>query len=177
MLLNVYLLTRQQIWAWPLGIVAVALYAVIFLQSKLYSDFILQIIYFFLNAYGWWYWSRGVAVSEKVPVTTLSKSVRFQWLMVIVLGFIIWGATMSRYTDADFAYFDAFTTVASLVAQYLLAKKKIENWILWIVVDLISINIYLLKGLYYTSALYFCLMILCIMGIRQWSKELSLRII
>jgi nicotinamide mononucleotide transporter len=172
-LLNVFLLTRQNIWAWPCGLLMVSLYAFIFFDARLYSDFILHIIYVILNLYGWYYWLRGGVGDEDVPVTLLSKSSRIIWSGVILSGFIIWGTVMYRFTDADYPFPDAFTTVASLVAQYLLARKKLENWILWIIVDLVAINIYFLKELYFTSGLYLVFLILCIIGWKKWQSDMN----
>lgn len=180
-LINVYLLTRQNIWAWPAGIIMVSLYVYIFYVSRLYSDFILHIIYVILNVYGWWYWtrkSRSAIVSEEeeedlVPVTRLSSRASTAWGALIVVGTVIWGYLMDVNTDADFAYFDAFTTVASLTAQYLLARKKLENWLIWIVVDVVAINIYYLKGLYFTSALYGVFLALCVLGYIEWKRSMK----
>ncbi len=180
-LINVYLLTRQNIWAWPAGIIMVSLYVYIFYVSRLYSDFILNIIYVVLNVYGWWYWtrkSRRPILSEEeeekeVPVTRMSPGSKMAWGVLIVAGTALWGYLMDINTDADFAYFDAFTTVASLSAQYLLARKKLENWIIWIVVDLVAVNIYYLKGLYFTSALYGVFLALCVLGFVEWKRSMN----
>lgn len=173
-LLNVYLLTKQRILAWPLGLIGVSIYTYVFFTAQLYSDFILHIVYMILNAYGWWYWSTGRQKnSQDLPVTSLSVADRWRWIFVIIPGFILWGYLMHVYTDAALPYPDAFTTVTSLVAQYLLARKKIENWILWIVVDVVAITIYSLKGLYPTSILYTILLALSIYGYISWSKTLK----
>ncbi|MDH3651022.1 MAG: nicotinamide riboside transporter PnuC [Saprospiraceae bacterium] len=172
-LLNVYLLTKQNIWAWPCGLVMVTLYAFIFFDAKLYSDFILHLVYIILNVYGWFYWLRGGSREDNLPVTIMNTRQRVSWLISMFIGFLLWGFFMSTTTDADYPYPDAFTTVLSLVAQYLLARKKLENWILWITVDLVAINLYLLKSLYFTSGLYFCFLILCLYGIRSWKKSMA----
>ncbi len=175
-IVNVYLLTRQNIWAWPAGIAMTGIYVYIFFESRLYSDFILNIIYVLLNVYGWWYWSKKTKSTEEedsgLPVTHLSHLDIALWTGLIVVGTGIWGYLMDTRTDADFAYFDAFTTVASLVAQYLLARKKLENWIIWIVVDLVAINIYYLKELYFTSVLYGIFLALCVLGLIEWKRSM-----
>lgn len=94
------------------------------------------------------------------------------WIGVIISAFLVWGVVMNKYTDADYPFPDAFTTVASLVAQYLLARKKIENWIIWIIVDLVAINIYFLKELYFTSGLYLVFLILCVIGWKKWRSDM-----
>jgi nicotinamide mononucleotide transporter len=172
-LANVYLLTKQNIYAWPCGLIGVSLYAIIFFQSKLYSDFGLHIIYVFLNIYGWWYWS-GTTTESVTPVTKLTRSVQLTFALVILSSAYLWGYIMTTYTDASFAYADSFTTMASLVAQYLLARKKIENWIIWIIVDIVAIYLYLQKSLYPTAGLYLILLLLSAKGWREWYKSKSL---
>ncbi len=170
---NVYFLTQQKMIAWPLGIATVSLYTFIFFQNYLFSDFLLNFIYIILNIYGWWNWSYGKKGQVDLEVTTMTASQRWTWATVIGLGFLGWGAAMQTYTPADYPFPDAFTTVASLVAQFLLAKKKIENWIIWIVVDVVAIQIYFLKGLYPTAFLYAVYLILCMIGYRQWKRSLK----
>ena len=169
-LCNVYLLTRQNILAWPCGLLGVSIYAFIFFQTKLYSDFILHLVYVILNIYGWWVWSRKNQ-QVTLPVTQLSRSSRIFFIALIIFSFLLWGTTMSHFTDASYPYLDAFTTVVSLVAQYLLAKKKIENWILWIIVDIFAIVLYLLKALNLTAGLYLLLLVLSIIGFLNWKAS------
>ena len=157
-----------------MGLVMVSLYAYIFYQANLFSDFILHLIYVVLNLYGWWYWVHGGKKSEVVRVSTLDKVEKGIWTSVILLGFLVWGTLMGKFTNADFAYADAFTTVASLVAQFLMAKKKIENWVIWIIVDIVAIQIYFLKELYFTAGLYLVFLLLCIFGFRTWQRSLSI---
>lgn len=170
---NVYFLTRQKVIAWPLGIATVSIYSYIFYQSHLYSDFILHLIYIALNVYGWWNWIYGGQTTAELNVTRLTGKAILWWSITLLLGFILWGWYMDNYTQADYAYADAFTTVASLIAQYLIAKKKLENWLLWIIVDIVAIQIYLLKELYWTSGLYFIYLLLCIYGFVSWKNKMA----
>ena len=165
---NVYFLTQQKLIAWPLGLIMVSLYAYIFYQTNLLSDFILHLVYIVLNIYGWWYWIYGNAHQKLLAITELTLGQRWSFTLLIVLGSAIWGYFMSKHTQADFAYADAFTTVASLVAQYLLAKKKLENWIIWVMVNVVAMQIYLLKGLFPTSGLYLIFLVLAVYGFREW---------
>jgi len=170
---HVYLLTRQKIVAWPFGLLSVGLYIFIFAEARLYSDVILHVIYVMLNIYGWWNWAHKGPEEDELPVTHLARKEILAWSALILAGFIAWGSFMKANTNADFPYPDAFTTVASLVAQFLLARKKLENWILWIIVDIVAINIYTLKGLYLTSGLYAVYLLLCIKGWRDWRRAMS----
>ncbi len=170
--LCVFLLTREKIAAWYFGAITVAIYVYIFWQQKLYSDMILHVIYVILNAYGWYSWKYGGKIADQLRVTTLKNYERLFWLVIILVGFGVWGLVMDRYTDADYAYIDAFTTVASLVAQWFLAKKKIENWLLWIIVDMIAMVLYYVKGIKLTSLLYLIYLGLAIYGYTSWRKHL-----
>jgi nicotinamide mononucleotide transporter len=173
-LIHVSLLIKEKIWAWPAGIATVTIYVYIFFQEKLYSDAILHVIYIGLNVYGWWNWSRPNTTENQLPVTTLSKKMIGFWTFFVLVAFLAWGFLMDVNTDADFPYPDAFTTVASLVAQYLLAKKKLDNWIIWIIVDIVALNIYWIKGLQFTSGLYLFYLFLSILGFIEWRKNLKL---
>ncbi|MCF8239145.1 MAG: nicotinamide riboside transporter PnuC [Saprospiraceae bacterium] len=172
-LIHVWLLTREKVIAWPFGIVSVAIYVYIFFVSRLYSDAILHVFYIGLNTYGWIHWLHPDQTRKSLPVTRLSRMHLSTVLGSIILFTLIWGYVMDNKTDADFAYFDAFTTVASLIAQFLLTRKKIDNWLIWIAVDLVAIPIYLLKGLYLTSGLYTVYLVLCISGWLSWRRGLK----
>ncbi|MEP7269525.1 MAG: nicotinamide riboside transporter PnuC [Saprospiraceae bacterium] len=174
-LVNVFLLTRQTLWAWPAGLTSVFLYAFVFYHSKLYSDVMLHTIYVVLNAFGWYKWSsKNSTQTEALSVSTLRNSERFFWLLAILVGFVIWGYFLHKNTDASFAFADAFILMASLCAQYLLAIKKLENWVIWIIVDVVAISIYYLKELYVTSVLYAVYLLICILGYVEWKKSLKL---
>ncbi len=173
-ILCVWLMARQNIWGWPAGILTTAIYSWIFFESRLYSDALLNVIYVGLNMYGWWYWLRRRQEADRgLPVRTLSQGSRLAWGLGILAGAGLWGWFMAAHTDADFPYFDAFTTVASLVAQYLMARKKLENWVIWIVVDVVAIQIYYLKGLYVTSFLFAVYLALSVKGWREWKRSMS----
>ncbi len=171
-LVHVFLLTREKVIAWPFGLLSVGLYVYIFQDARLYSDVILHLVYIGLNIYGWWNWSRKDADQATLPVSSLSRSARFLYLVFILAGTLVWGALMQRYTDASYPFPDAFTTVASLVAQFLLTRKKLENWLIWIVVDVVAMNIYALKGLYLTTGLYGVYLLICIKGLLDWQRSL-----
>ena len=169
---NVYFLTQQKLIAWPLGLSTVSLYAYIFYQSNLLSDFVLHLVYIILNIYGWWYWIYGNKRKNELSVTRLPPLHRWFLTIFVLLGFLVWGYFMKMYTSTDYAYADAFTTVASLAAQYLMAKKKIENWIIWMMVNVVATQIYFAKGLYPTSFLFLVFLGLSIYGFKEWRSSL-----
>lgn len=167
----VWLQTKEKILAWPFGIVSVGLAAVIFGSNKLYSDLILHLAFLGLNIYGWIKWSQYAPDESKRPVEILTVKALWLFGIFIMIGSILWGWIMGKYTDADLPYFDSFTTVGSLTAQYLLSKKVLQNWLIWIIVDVVAINIYLYKGLYFFSFLFLVYLILCIKGYRDWRTD------
>jgi len=171
-LLCVWLTIRQNIWCWPTGLVQVALYIAIFYRVKLYSDLILHVVYVAMQLYGWYFWLHGGRDRSASDVTILKTRVRLAWLAIVFFGTLGWGYLMAKFTDAAIPYGDAFTTVASLVAQWLMANKKLESWFFWISVDLVAIGIYWNKGLHLTSGLYAVFLILAAMGWFAWRKSL-----
>ena len=165
----VALTIRQRLWCWPLGLVQVALYVYVFYQARLYSDMVLHVIYVVLQVYGWYRWRSGERGSA-LPVSYLSLTERAGWAMAIALAASVWGEAMLRYTDAAAPRADAFIAAASLAAQYLLAIKKLENWIVWIVVDVVAIAVYWSRDLRLTSGLYGVFLGLCVLGLVEWRK-------
>jgi nicotinamide mononucleotide transporter len=170
-LANIILLVRRNIWNFPFGLAMVALYAGIFFEAKLYSDAILQFFFFGIQLYGWWAWWRAGGVGHAVPVRRLSNPARVAWVVMIALVTFLWGNVMHAYTDASFPWWDGGIAVASIAAQILLARRLIENWVLWILVDLAAIGLYAVKGLVLTAILYGLFLILSAVGLRQWSRS------
>lgn len=174
-ILSVGLQAKEKIIAWPFAIVSVSILAYVFFFQRLYSDFGLHIIYAILNVYGWIIWSSKKDSESVTPTKILSNQVFLLSILLSILGSLVIGYLMSKYTDADVAYLDAFTTSGSLVAQYLLAKKYLQNWWLWIIVDLVAIPLYIYKGLYIIAGLFVCYLMLCIWGYIEWKKNLDLK--
>ncbi len=164
----VFLLIRRNIWNWFFGLIQVTLFVWIFYQYKLYSDALLHIIYIALQFYGWWNWyhhknNQNQLVIEWTSFSFFSKILLFSFISTLILGYI-----MDTYTDASFAYADAFTTCTSLLAQWLLTRRHLLNWLLWIIVDIVAIIIYLQKGLFPTTVLYATFLIMAIVGQYSW---------
>jgi len=172
--LCVLLIIKRSIWCWFFGLIQVSLYSWLFFDNKLYSDAGLHVIYIFLQFYGWWNWvnnSNSKQASKVLIIQRTSLKDIVVWLCVAVTAAGILGFVMNTYTDASFAYPDAFTTATSLVAQWLLTRRHLFNWLFWIVVDIVAIFIYFQKGLYPTSLLYFTFLIMCFVGQYSWWKE------
>lgn len=165
---NVALLVRRSVWNYPFGLGMVALYALIFWQSRLYGEAGLQVFFFAAQLWGWWLWLRVRDQKDGVPVGWLTGSQRVLWLGSIAAGGLTLALVMDRYTNASAPFVDSPITIASIAAQLLLALRRTENWLLWIAIDVASIGLYLSRGLYPTSALYVAFMVLSVLGYRQW---------
>ena len=171
--INILLIIRRSVWNFPVGIVMVALYCIIFTQAKLYSDAGLQVFFFAANAYGWWAWSRNKADAGEVEIIRLSPKESLLWAIGSAVAIVAWGSLMAHNTDASYPVWDAAVAMLSIAAQILMAKRAMENWHYWIVVNMISIPLYLVKDLRLTAGLYGVFLILAIMGLREWMKALK----
>ena len=167
----VWLTIKQNIWCWPTGLVQVSLYIWVFYQARLYSDMGLHVIYVFMQFYGWYNWKYGGEDHTRLPVTLLTRGQRAFWAGTAALGTAGLGVFMDNYTNADLAYWDAATTVLSLIAQWLMAKKKLESWLIWITVDVLCVGIYAVKQLYPTTILYAAFLVMATTGFLAWKKD------
>ena len=170
--INVFLVVRRSVWNYPFGLVMVALYFFVFAEAKLYSDALLQIFFFVVQLYGWVNWVRARSQAGEVPVGRLSARERFLWALGTVIASLAWGLLMARYTDAARPIVDAFVAGTSISAQILMARRRIENWVLWILVDVVAIGLYASRDLYATSALYLLFLLLSIAGLIGWRRAL-----
>jgi nicotinamide mononucleotide transporter len=167
---NIVLLVRRSIWNYPFGLAMVALYAHIFFQAKLYSDAVLQLFFIVIQLYGWWAWWRAGGADHAVRVERLTNPARIAWAGMILVVTALWGGAMRSYTDASFPWWDAGIAVGSIAAQILLARRLLENWVLWILIDVAAIGLYFTKGLVLTAILYVLFLILSAVGLRQWVR-------
>lgn len=169
-LASVWLSVRRNILTWPTGIVGVSAYFVVFLRARLYADMALQVLFFVQCSYGWWAWRRGEQRAEP-PIRTLGA--RGRVAVVAGVAALAWlaGALLSRYTDASAPYWDATASVLSIVANQMLARRLLENWVLWIVADALYVGIFLWKDLLLSAALYALFLGMVIAGLRRWTRE------
>jgi nicotinamide mononucleotide transporter len=171
--LCVWLLARQNIWNWPIGIANNIFYVVVFLKSGLFGDAGLQVVYIVLAAYGWWIWAFPDTTQSELPVAKTSK-LQWTWLILTTAAAaIILRAFLAAFTPSTVPGWDGLTTALSLAATWGQCKKLLESWWVWIAVDLIYIPLYTYKGLRLTALLYLVFMLLCIAGLRAWRKALS----
>lgn len=171
---SVYLSARQKISSWPTAIVNVLLYTAVFHAARLYADMGLQVVYAVINAYGWHQWLRGGERGRGVRVTRTPRRTLLMLALVACGAALALGALMSRFTDASLPYLDAALSATSLAAQWMLARKLLENWLVWIAVDIVYVPMFLYKELYLTAGLYVVFLALSVMGYRAWIRVSAL---
>lgn len=172
---SVYLSTRENIWSWPTAIVNVSLYFVVFLEAKLYADMGLQVVYLVLSVYGWYEWLYGGEHRTALHVSRVTRSLGVRLLLIGIATAAILGTILARFTDAALPYLDSATTSTSLVAQWMMTRKILENWAVWVVVDVVYIGMFIYKQLYLTAGLYAVFLVLAVMGFRTWKRSLAAR--
>lgn len=176
-IINCYLLTRCSLWNWFFGILTVSLYAIIFFNIKLYADMSLQGIFLFFQFYGLYQWCYGSKENKPIAMQLLRLSTCLTLAIVAIILFVAISFILKHNTDSTTVYADAMITALSLIAQWMMSKKYLQHWILWIIIDVISINLYISKSLYLTSLLYLVFMVLCLKGYHQWRYTLSKSIV
>ena len=172
-IVSVFLSVRQNIWSWPTAIVNVSLFFALFFQSGLYSDMGLQVIYFVLSVYGWYEWLYG---GKGHTALTVSRTSGRTWGVLGAIAVTVWmvlGQITSRLPGASLPYVDAATTTTSLVAQWMMTRKLLENWALWAIIDVVYVSMFIYKGLYLTAVNYAVYFVLAVMGLIAWRKSLA----
>ena len=171
-LISVYLSARQNIWSWPSAIAGVAIYVVVFWHSKLYADMGLQFVYIALSIYGWYEWLHGGENRSELKVSSGWRSSYPVALAITIAFALALGTFLRKTTDAALPYADASLTSFSLLAQWMMTRKYIENWFVWIAVDVFYIAMFTFKHLYLTALLYAIFIGVCWFAYVEWSAEL-----
>lgn len=169
-LANIGLLVRRSIWNYPFGMAMVALYLVIFWEARLYGEAVLQVFFFVVQGWGWWLWARAGGLTQMVTVTWMDTRARAAALALVAGSSLGIGWAMARFTDAALPFADATIAGASVVAQVLLALRRVENWALWIAIDVLSVGVYLNRELYLTAGLYVVFLGFAAAGLIAWAK-------
>jgi nicotinamide mononucleotide transporter len=169
----VWLAARENIWNWPVAIVNASSYIIVFFGAKLYADCGLQMVYVAISIYGWWSWLHGGRNRSELPVTRARPSSMPLFALATMVSTAILMLLLRRFTDSTVPFWDALTTAISLTAQYMLARKIIDNWWLWMAADVIYVALYIYKGLYLTAVLYVIFFALCVLGLVRWQKLLA----
>lgn len=171
--LCVWAVTRQFTWNWPIGIANNAVFVVLFLSAGLYADTVLQVVFAAVGVYGWWAWKHGDGRAAELPVRRVRPREAAIGVGATVAGTVVVALLLTMYTDSQVPWPDAFILAASLLATWGQARKIVEQWWVWIVVDLVSIPLYLSKGLWLTAILYTGFLVLCVDGLRRWRADLA----
>lgn len=157
--------------AWPLAIISSALYGVLFLDSRLYGEAGLQVFFIAVAFWGWWQWLRGTTVGgARLHVRRLEPERRWAVLATMAVAWPALALLLANWTDSDVPWFDAFPTAGSLLGQWLLGRKYVENWLVWLVVNIASVALFAHKGLWLTVILYSLFVVLSVIGWRAWSR-------
>jgi nicotinamide mononucleotide transporter len=166
----VYFNIRQSPWGWLFGITSSALYAIVFYGALLYGDMGLQFFFISVSLWGWYQWLFGGAQHHGVSISRLDRK---GWAFTLggwLVAYLILAWFLRSYTDTDVPHIDAFLTAGSVVGQFLLSRKKIENWHVWILIDLIYIGLYIHKNLMLTAVLFAIFVAMAIVGLLAWKK-------
>lgn len=172
-ILYTFLSVRQNILAWPTGLLTSALYIFVFFKAGIYAAMSLQFYYVIIGIYGWYLWGKGASdgLSSKLQIKTVSKHFLVKLILITSAIYVMIFGILKNFTDSDIPAFDALTTSLSITATWMLARKYHENWLIWIFVNAVSIGIYSLKALWPTTLLFTVYMVMAIVGYRNWGKE------
>ncbi|NHZ95493.1 nicotinamide riboside transporter PnuC [Massilia sp. CCM 8734] len=171
--ITVVLNIRQTHWAWLFAIASSAVYGIVFLNARLYGDMGLQGVFIAVSVWGWYQWLYG---GEQHAPLTATWSGRAGWIGGIVGWLVLFAAigyALRTFTDTDVPHIDGFLTAGSLLGQLLLSRKKVENWIVWIVVDVLYVGLYIHKDLHATAVLYAAFVVMAVFGWRAWARAVD----
>jgi nicotinamide mononucleotide transporter len=169
--LTVLLNIRQNHWAWLFSILSSLLYAAVFANARLYGDCGLQFVFVVVSIWGWHQWLRGGTAHRRLEVSRLSRAGWGITVLIWLAGFGLLSMFLRHFTDTDVPHMDGFLTAGSLVGQFLLSRKKVENWLVWIAVDVLYVGLYLYKHLTLTAILYGLFVLMAVAGWRRWQAE------
>jgi nicotinamide mononucleotide transporter len=175
LLLVAYLLLaiRQNSLCWPAAIAGSAIYVFLMYGAGLYMESALQIFYIAMAVYGWWSWRHGWAENNALPVMSWPLAFHVPVLVLIAVLTFLSGFLLSHYSDAAFPYVDSFTTWAAIVTTWMVARKILQNWHYWFVIDAISVYLYSSRGLYLTALLFCVYLVLIVVGYRAWKNSVA----
>jgi nicotinamide mononucleotide transporter len=171
-LINITLIIRRSIWNYPFGIAMVLLYAHIFWTAKLYSDAGLQLFFFVVQFYGWWSWAQRQQDDGLIAVDQMTAAARIACVSGSAVAIVLWGGLMSRLTDAAYSYWDGAIATLSVAAQIMMVRRLVENWWWWIIVDVLAIGLFAVKGLWLTAGLYVVFLAVAVFGLIAWQRRI-----
>ena len=171
-LAGVWLMIRQNVWTFPVGLVQVSIFGWVCFGGRLYSETALQVLFFAALSYGWVHWTRGHNRENPLPVSWLTLRTRTWWIAGTLLLWLGWGTLMDRYAHAALAYADGFVFAVSVASQWLQARKALDNWIGWMIANAAGIGVFWVKGYYWFAVLYAVFGLMAVAGFRTWRQSL-----
>lgn len=169
-LINITLIVRRSVWNYPFGLVMVSLYFFIFMDAKLYGNMLLQLYFVGMQLFGWYWWLKKTDNDGRVVVERISPKLFLIWIIVGLITVLASSFIMGRYTDAAYPLWDMSIVIGSVLAMYFMARRWLESWVLWIIVDIVAVGLYWKQGLYPTSALYAVFLVMAIIGFMEWYR-------
>lgn len=171
----IWLAVKKHPLNWPVGLIGVSAYMILFWQVKLYADMLLQLVFIAQGLYGWYNWRRKKNEDEEIRVSYLNNRQRLLYGVLVIVLASAWSLMLANYTDASTPYVDAFVASLSLIANWLMARKKTDNWILWILADVVYVALFWYKELYLSSGIYLVFLVLAGKGFIDWSKKSDIK--
>ncbi len=172
-LLSVWFSMRENILVFPTGIINTAIYVYILYYAGLFGDMSINAYYFAMSIYGWWKWTQKTDDNHYIPIRYSTSKEKIYSFILLIISYIILSYILVNYTSSTVPYIDAFTTSMFFVGMWLMAKKVIDNWIYWIIADLVTIPLYIYKGLTITAFQYLIFTILAVAGYYAWKKQIN----
>lgn len=169
---------RQLIWLWPFGLLSAIFYTWIYFHSGFYADMSLQVYYVIISIYGWYYWAGGNKKNgsrSSLPISRIKKREAIVLSLVFLFMWLIISMVLVLFTNSEVPVMDGFTTAGGVAATWMLARKMLENWLVWVVVDSVSLGLYIFKGLYATAFLFLIYTIVAVAGYFAWKKSLTIK--
>ena len=167
---NIVLLIRRSVWNFPVAMAMVTCIGFVLFEAKLYAETALQAFFFTVNAWGWWLWTRAKGEDGTVLVRWMQWPARTAWVIITAAFSIALGLGLARWTDAALPMADSAVAGMSVAAQLLLSFRRVENWALWIVIDIVSIALFVNRELHLLAVLYICFLMLSVVGLRAWTR-------
>lgn len=164
---------KASIWLWPVSVVMPAIYIIVYYQAGLYADSGISVYYLLAGIYGWWMWLRHASGKAEKPITFMPCRWVLPLFCVLCIVFVLIGNILEVYTDSNVPWWDSFTTSLSIIAMWMLAHKYVEQWLVWLVVDVVSCGLYVYKDLYFTSLLYGLYAVIAFFGYLKWKRLMN----
>ena len=164
---------RESLWCWVCAFISTAIFTFLFWDVNLFMDSALNVYYMAMAVYGWWHWRKGSAAGEELPVTSRPARYHLRLIAITLVLSVASGAWLTANTPAAWPYLDSFTTWGSVVTTWLVARKVLENWLYWILIDGVSVGLYIDRGLHLTALLFLAYTVMAVIGYRQWRAHLQ----